>query len=84
MLNTVEYYDNQGVIVSIFRDVLTYMVSADDKLVYSDRPLYHGLLLNREQLKQIIDNKHLFDTGLVNAAYLLLNVCDSVTLTPED
>lgn len=77
-MNGVAYIDKDGVIVSVIRNELTYMTVANNNIQYMDRPFYHGLLMDRQQIQQIIDNRHLFDSGLVNAAYLLINFADSI------
>lgn len=83
-MNGVCYIDRDGIIVSVIRDELTYITVADNDIRSTERPFYHGLLLNRQQVQQIIDNSHLFDAGLVNAAYLLANVCDTVQIKYDD
>lgn len=74
------YFDSGSHIYIEIRDTYTIMVSADNAIQNNIKPVYGGLLMNRQQLQQIIDNKHLFDTGLVNAAYLLANGIDDVKI----
>lgn len=80
----VMYADRGSHILIEMRNHLTVIVSADNQIDCNERPFYHGLLLNRQQVQQIIDNSHLFDAGLVNAAYLLANVCDTVQIKYDD
>lgn len=72
-MNGVCYIDDgSGIIVTTIRNKASFISFADDNIGLSDYPFYGAILMNRGQLQQIIDNKHLFDTGLVNAAYLVL------------
>lgn len=71
------YFDSGSHIYIEIRDTLTVIASADIHIKDNVKPAYCGLLMNRQQVQQIIDNKHLFDTGLVNAAYLIARVFDT-------
>lgn len=83
-MNGIAYIDKGSFIVSCIRNEVTYMTVSDNCISSNERPFYHGLLMNRQQVQQIIDNKHLFDNGLVNAAYLLLSICDGVSIEYQD
>lgn len=59
-----------------------YAIASD--LLTNDKPVYLSLLMSERQVRQIIENKHLFDLDLVNAAYLLLNHYNTLKIEYTD
>lgn len=76
-MNGVAYVDYGSHLLQRVRNTLTVVTVADNQIACNDKPVYCGLLMNRQQMQQIIDNSHLFDVGLVNAAFLNISFVDN-------
>mgnify|MGYP003606792774 CR=1 FL=1 len=66
---------NNGNYLTFFKDTFSIISDASTG-IDPDKPVYCGLMMNREQLQTIIDNAHLFGQPMVNAAYLVAKEYD--------
>lgn len=71
------YFDANSHLYIEIRDTLSIIGIADIHIKNNSKPAYCGLLMNRQQIQQIIDNSHLFDSGLVNSAHIVANIFDT-------
>ena len=61
---------------TFFKD--TFAVVTDASTGLTEKPVYCGLMMNRDQLQTIIDNAHLFGQPMANAAHIALNAFNNV------
>lgn len=76
-MNRVAYVDCDSHLLMEVRNTLTVVTVADNQIDFNEKPVFCGILMNRQQIQQIIDNKHLFDSGLVNSAFLNASFVDN-------
>lgn len=61
-------------VVPLFDDgyVINSFLRISSKWQENSKPVYLSLLMNEKQLLSIVNNKHLFDSEMIAAAYSLL------------
>ena len=69
---------NNGSYATYFKDTPTYVSDASTGL--TEKPVYCGLMMNRDQLQTIIDNAHLFGQPMANAAHLVAMQFDNLRI----
>lgn len=73
------FHDNgNGVHTTVFNGLVTF--SANGVSEISDKPVYLSLMMSREQVQLIVDNKNLFDESMILAAEKLLNQYDTLNV----
>ena len=65
-----------GTYMTVFKNIPTFVSDASTG-IDPEKPLYCGLMMNREQLQTIIDHAHLFGQPMVNAAHLVAKQFDN-------
>ena len=70
-----------GTYATVFNDTLAFVSNGSTGL--TEKPVYCGLMMNRDQLQTIIDNAHLFGQPMVNAAHLVAMQFDHLKVLEE-
>lgn len=74
----VNYRD--GIYVIDFLGHISLIGNASD-LSSNEHPVYLSLMMDRKQIQAILDNQHLFDIGMVNAARLIALSYDAAEIS---